>query len=97
MYEESFIISTHKAGLQQYFDGLGASNLEILVNEPALGMWDWVVNFTVIYEDTPLQGGEFIKERYISEDEFLVYSLFYMHSKDWPEGIEVINSFTVID
>lgn len=94
VYEESLIVSAHKASLQQFFDMMGASNLEILVNERASGMWDWVVKFTVIYEDTPLQGGELIKERYFSEDECLVYSLFYMHSMDWPDGFEVIDSFT---
>ena len=97
LFEDSFIVSSHKASLQQFFDMMGASDLEILVNERASGMWDWVVSFTVVYEDTPLQGGEFIKERYISEDEFIIYSLFYMHSMDWPEGIKVIDSFTVID
>jgi len=97
VFEESFIVSSHKASLQQFFDTMGASDLEILVNERASGMWDWVVSFTVIYEDTPLQGGEFIREYYISEDEFLVYSLFYMYSMDWPEGLEVIDSFTIID
>jgi len=95
VYEESFIVSSHKASLQQFFDMMGASDLEILVNERASGMWDWVVSFTVIYEDTPLQGGELIKERYISEDEFLVYSLFYMYSMDWPDGLKVIDSFTI--
>lgn len=96
-FEESWIAASHEASLQQFFDMMGAGNLDILVNEPASGMWDWVIKFTVIYEETPLQGGEFIKERYISEDEFLVYSLFYMQFKDWAEGIEVIDSFTIID
>lgn len=95
VYEESFIVSSHETGLRQYFDALGACELEILVNERASGMWDWVVRFTVIYEDTPLQGGEFIREYYFSEGECLVYSLFYMHSEDWPEGLEVIDSFTI--
>ena len=95
VYEESFIASSHKAGLQQYFDALGASDLEILVNERVSGMWDWVVSFTVVYEDTPLQGGELIREYYFSEEECLVYSLFYMYSMDWPEGLKVIDSFRI--
>lgn len=97
VYEESFVAASHKASLQQFFDMLGASDLDVLVNEPASGMWDWVVSFTVIYEDIPIQGGEFIKEHHITEDECLVYSLFYMQSTDWPEGIKVIDSFRVID
>ena len=97
VYEESFIVYAYETSLLGYFDALGANELEIFVNERASGMWDWVVKFTVIYEDTPLQGGEFINERYISEDEFLIYSLFYMHSEDWPEGFEVIDSFTIDD
>jgi hypothetical protein len=95
VYEESFIVSAYETSLRGYFDALGAYEPEIIVNERASGVWDWVVRFSVIYEDTPLQGGELIKERYISEDEFLIYSLFYMHSDDWPDGFEVIDSFTI--
>jgi len=95
VYEEAFIVSVHETSLRRYFDALGAYELEILVNERASGMWDWVVRFTVVYEDTPLQGGELINEYYFSEDEVLVYSLFYMYSEDWPDGFEVIDSFTI--
>jgi hypothetical protein len=89
---ESWVAASTEAGLQQFFDMLGGTNLNIFVNEPASGKWDWVVAFTVIYEDTSLQGGQFIKET-----ESISYTLFFIHCMDWPEGQEVINSFRLIE
>jgi len=93
--EESQLVATHRASLQNYFDTWGASDFEILVNEPASGQWDWEVRFSAIYEATPLKGGHLVHERYISEDENLTYSIFYMYSKEWLEGLKVINSFKI--
>jgi hypothetical protein len=89
---ESLVAAANEAGLQQFFDTLGARNLNIFVNEPASGKWDWVVAFTVIHEDTPLQGGQFIKET-----ESVSYTLFFIQCMDWPEGQEVINSFRITE
>jgi hypothetical protein len=96
-FEDSFVADSQRTSLQQFFEQLGASNLNILVNKRASGMWDWEVSFTVTYEDTPLQGGVFTKEKYINDEECTVYSLFYMHTTDFPEVLEVVNSFAVID
>jgi hypothetical protein len=75
---ESWVAAANEAGLQQFFDVLGASNLNVFINEPASGKWDWVVSFTVIYEDTPLQGGQFIKET-----KSVSYTLFFIQRSDW--------------
>jgi hypothetical protein len=94
-FDDSFVAGSMEAGLQEFFDSVGASNLNILVNERATGMWDWNVSFTVTYPYTPLQGGVLTNEKYISDEECTVYSLFYMYSGDWPEGLKVIDSFTI--
>jgi len=89
---ESWVAAANEAGLQQFFDVLGGTNLNIFINEPASGKWDWVVTFTVIYEDTPLQGSFFIKET-----ESTCYTLTLIQCMDWPEGQEVINSFRLTE
>jgi len=89
---EVMIAVANEASLQQFFDALGFTDLNVSVNEPASGKWDWVVAFTVIYEDIPLQGGQFIKET-----ESISYTLFFTQCMDWPEGQEVINSFSLTE
>lgn len=89
---ESLVAASTEASLQQFFDMLGGTNLNVSINEPASGKWDWVVTFTVIYEDNPLQGGQFIKET-----ESISYTLFFIQFMDWPEGQEVINSFSLTE
>ncbi len=88
-----FMISTsNEASLRQFFEALGFTDLTILVNEPASEKWDWVMTFTVFYEDIPLQGGQFIKET-----ESVYYTLFFLQNTDWPEGQEVIDSFSLTE
>lgn len=87
---ESLVATSTEVSLQQSFDMLGGTNLNIIVNEPASGKWDWVVTFTVIYEDTQLRGGEYIKEI-----ESTTYTIFYVQNGDWSEGWEVIDSFSL--
>lgn len=89
---ESWVAASIEASLQQFFDMLGGTNLNVFINEPASGKWDWVASFTVIYEDTPLQGSFLIKET-----ESACYTLTLIQCMDWPEGQEIINSFTLID
>lgn len=96
-FGESFFAQSQRDSLEQFFGQLGAGDLNILVNERVKGMWDWQVSFTVTLDDTPIQGGVFTKEKYINDDECTVYGLFYLHSDDWPEGLKVIDSFTISD
>ena len=89
---ESQIASLTEAWLQQFFDVMGASNLNVFINEPASGKWDWRVCFTVIYEETPLQGVTVMKETSSTS-----YILSLIECLDWPEGQEVIDSFRLTE
>lgn len=89
---ESWVAASTEASLQQFFDMLGGTNLNVFINEPASGKWDWVASFTVIYEDTPLQGSFFIKET-----KSTCYTLMLILCLDWPEGLAVINSFRLTE
>jgi len=86
---ESLVASMYEAILQLFAETFGGIDLYISVNEPASGKWDWVAAFTLTHEDTPLQGGLFIKET-----ESITYTIFFLQSTDWPEGQEVIDSFS---
>lgn len=77
--------------LWQSFSTIGGTELNVSVNERATGQWDWVVVFTVIYEGALLQGWEFIKET-----ESITYTIFFIQSADWPEGQEVVDSFSLV-
>ncbi len=89
---DSWVAASNEAGLQLFFDMLGGRNLNVFINEPASGKWDWVAAFTVIYEDTPLHG-----EMFIRETESITYTLMLIQvaGMDWPEGQDVVNSFRV--
>jgi len=96
-FGESYFADLRTYSLEQFFEQLGANNLNILVNERVRGMWDWETTFNVTYEDTPLEGGVFVREKYVSDEECTLYSLFYVHSNDWPEGLKVVDSFAIAD
>ena len=89
---ESWVADLTEAGLQQFFETLGGTNLNVFINEPASGKWDWVAAFTVTYENTPLQGSFLMKET-----ETISYTLMLIQCLDWPEGQEVINSFRLTE
>lgn len=89
---EQWVADVNEAGLQQFWDMRGGSNLNIIINEPTTGKWDWVVTFTVIYEGTPLQGSFLAKET-----PSILYTATIIQCMDWPEGQEVINSFKLIE
>jgi hypothetical protein len=89
---ESMVASVYEADLQMLADSLVSPDLNISVNEPASGKWDWMAAFTMTSEDTPLQGGLFVKET-----ETITYTIFYIQSTDWPEGQEVIDSFSLTE
>jgi hypothetical protein len=86
-----FLAITYEADLQQALSTFGCTDLNISINERTTGKWDWMIFFTVIYEGTPLDGGEFIKET-----ESITYTIFFIQSADWPEGQEVIDSFSLV-
>lgn len=87
----SLYAASVEAALQQFYDVLGARNLNVFVNGPASGKWDWVAVFTVIYDETPLQGAMFIKET-----QSTCYTLVLIRLGDWPEGQAVFESFRLI-
>jgi hypothetical protein len=89
LMEDSAIRSTNEAVLQMLADQLSATDMEITVNERAEEQWDWVVEFTMTLQDFTLEGGLLIKET-----PTITYNIFYIQSADWPEGQEVIDSFT---
>ena len=89
---ESWVVASTEASLRQFFDVLGGTNLNVFINEPATGKWDWVAGFTVVYEDTPLQGSLSIKET-----KSTCYTLILIQCMDWPEGQEVISSFRLTE
>jgi len=89
---ESQVAALTEAMIQQFFDMLGGKNLNVFINEPASGKWDWTASFTVIYEDTPLQGVFLIKETGT-----ISYTLTLIQCMDWPEGQEIINSFKLTE
>lgn len=87
---ESWVAASIEASLQQFFDLLGGRDLNVFFNEPASGKWDWVAGFTVIYEDTPLQG-----QMLVTETESVTYVLMLVQFMDWPEGQDVVDSFRI--
>ncbi len=89
---DTMVQTANESDLQQFADTLGDVDLTISVNERSSGKWDWVAAFTLTYEDVPLEGGLFIKET-----ETITYTIFFLQSEDWPEGQEVIDSFSVIE
>jgi hypothetical protein len=90
LLSESLAASFTEAALQQFFDALGATNFNIILNESAEGEWDWMVSFTAIYEDTPLIGWQFIRETAST-----TYTLLLLQCTgiDWPEGLGAVSSF----
>jgi hypothetical protein len=89
---ESQVAALTEAMIQQFFDMLGGTNLNVFINEPASGKWNWTASFTVIYEGTPLQGVFLIKETQTA-----CYTLMLIQCLDWPEGQEVMNSFRLTE
>ena len=51
-----------------------------------------MAGFTVIYENTPLQGSFFMKETKSTS-----YTLMLIQALDWPEGLAVMNSFRLTE
>jgi hypothetical protein len=80
----------YAANIRQSFAILGATDVSIPENKAGTGRWNWELTFTMTYENTPLEGGEFILET-----ESITYTIFYIQSEDWPEGMEVIDSFSL--
>jgi len=91
LMSDALLAVEYENRLWQSFSTIGGTDLKVSVNERATGKWDWVIVFTVIYEDALLQGGEFIKET-----ESITYTIFFIQSADWPEGQEVIDSFSLV-
>ncbi len=89
---EIMISVSTEASLRQFFEALGFTELTIITNEPATEKWDWVMTFTIVYEDIPLQGGQFIKET-----GSIYYTVLFLQNTDWPEGQEVIDSFSLTE
>jgi hypothetical protein len=90
LMEDEAIRSTNESVLQLLADQLEALEMEITVNERSEEQWDWVVEFTISLQgDVTLEGGLLIKET-----PTITYNIFYIQSADWPEGQEVIDSFT---
>lgn len=81
----------YSSNLQQIFSAEDYTDFSMTTNQRTTGQWDWVATFSVTYEDTPLQGGELIKET-----ESMSYTIFYLQSGDWLEGEEVMDSFSPI-
>ncbi len=93
LFSESQLAALNEISLQQFFDGLGATNLNIAINERIYEKWDWFMFFTVIYQDTPLTGSYVVKET-----PSMTYTLLFVQATgaDWQEGIDVVASFTLI-
>ena len=89
---ESWLAASVEATLRQLFDMLGGTNLNVFINEPTSGKYDWTAAFTVVYEDTPLHGSFFIKETVSTW-----YTVLLVEGLDWPEGLTAINSFRLIE
>jgi len=90
LMDDEAIRSTNEAVLQLLADQLEVLEMEITVNERSEERWDWVVEFTMnLQEGSTLEGGLLIKET-----PTVTYNVFYIQSADWPEGQEVIDSFT---
>ncbi|MFC1992771.1 hypothetical protein ACFLV3_03040 [Chloroflexota bacterium] len=85
---ETGVASTIETTLQQFFDLIGASNLDIVLNERLQGDWDWIAQFTVNYGGKTLDGFQFMKQA-----DSVTYWVFIMKYANWPEGSEVIDSF----
>lgn len=77
---------------QLYFEALGCTNLNVYINEPASGEWDWMSAFTVTCEDTSLQGEQFIME---TQSTSYTLTILQVADIDWYAGQEVLNSFQV--
>jgi hypothetical protein len=88
---DTMAASISKAGLELFFGLLGATNINIFVNERTGGKWDWIARFTVTYKGAPLQGVFYAKDTPNNS-----YTLTLIELLDWPEGWAVIDSFTLV-
>lgn len=84
------LVEMYDADLRQSLGASGYTDIDIPVNTRGADKWDWEIAFTAIYEDIPLQGGEFIKET-----ESMTYAVFYIRSGNWLEGQAVMDSFSL--
>jgi hypothetical protein len=85
-------VASTKASLEQFFGALGATNINIFVNERAKGKWDWMAGFTLTYKDASLQGVFYMKDTPTNS-----YTIILIEQIDWPEGIAVVNSFRLTE
>ena len=79
-------------GLEQFLKESGASDMTIFINEPSSGKWDWEVHFAALYGDTSVKGQLLMKGT-----KSTYYALAVIHRFSWPEGLDVINSFRLIE
>lgn len=91
---DSLVAALQETGIGQFIDLLGGRNLNIVINERASGKWDWVVFFTFLYEGTPLAGEALVKE---TQSTYYAITRVQANVTDWPEGQDVMDSFTVED
>lgn len=84
-------------GLEQFLEESGATDLTILVNEPASGKWDWEVLFAVLYGDISVKGQLSIKGTKSMYYASTYYAVVLIRRLSWPEGADVINSFRLIE
>lgn len=80
--------------IESVFCAGDCTNLNVYMNEPALGKWDWVAAFTLTCYGTPSQGEHFIKETQSTSYFFWVIQKSLV---DWSEGQDVLNSFKVVN
>ncbi len=63
-------------------------DLMTVINEPRYDQWTWMITFTVICDDRPLQGVTLVKET----PTITFIAALIQASLDFPEGLEVVRS-----
>lgn len=89
---ESLYATIMEVGIELFYGELDCTNVNIYINEPASGKWDWVTAYTVTCDGMQLEGQSLIKET-----QSTAYNLAVGHAAgvDWPEGQDVVNSFSI--
>jgi len=86
---ESWVAASIEATIEQFFDMLNCTNVNVYSNEPVSGKWDWVAAFTVTCDNTPLQGEFIVTE---TQSTSYVLTIIQVAAVDWPEGQAALNS-----
>jgi len=79
-----------EANIRSFCGAKGFENVTIITNEAATGKWDWVTTYSFSYEGMPFFGTFLVKRTPTR-----LYTFAIIQSGDFPEALDVLDSFTI--